>query len=175
MSATVYIGAGSNRGDRFGNLAAAWFSIRSMLNRPEHSSLWETAPLIVEDQPRFLNMVFSGVYSGSPLQLLGELQRIESENGRDRSREVFKGPRTLDLDILLFGDERIRSDRLILPHPGIHSRAFVLTPLLEVHPEEDPCNLEFRKSLQILGDQDIVCIRKRSDLNFWGDGATDDR
>jgi len=167
MSVEVYIGAGSNMGRRFGNLRAAWIGVQNFLEDPEFSSLWETAPLILEDQPEFLNMVFKGKYNGSSMSLLEKLQAIETDCGRDRKREVVKGPRTLDLDILLFGSETVSTDILELPHPGILSRSFVLTPLLEIYPGDGILAREFRQSLDQLSDQGIHCKRERSATDFW--------
>jgi len=88
----------------------------------------------VLDQPDFLNVVVAGDTELGPMELLERLQAIEAEFGRDRSRERHKGPRTLDIDILLHGSTIMQTAALTLPHPGIAERAFVLVPLLELEP-----------------------------------------
>jgi len=175
MPTDVYIGAGSNLDNRFKNLKAAWLGVQDFLEKPDFSSLWETAPLIVEDQPKFLNMVFRGVYRGSSMSLLERLQSLETSYGRDRSKEVPKGPRTLDLDILLFGRMTVHTDLLVLPHPEILNRSFVLTPLLEIYPEDSISADQYRQSLNGLSDQDIICRRKRTISNFWDLGEPDEQ
>ncbi|GAB1454963.1 hypothetical protein MASR2M48_02630 [Spirochaetota bacterium] len=87
------------------------------------------------DQPDFLNLVVTGSTSLSPTHLLARLQTIETAFGRDRSKERLKGPRTLDIDILLYANEVITSPELIIPHPGIKERAFVIVPLVEIAPD----------------------------------------
>lgn len=99
------------------------------------SSVYRTAPRYVLDQPDFLNVVVAGDTELDPLELLERTQAIEAEFGRDRSKERHKGPRTLDIDMLLHGDTILRTSALTLPHPGLAERAFVLVPLLEIAPE----------------------------------------
>lgn len=86
------------------------------------------------DQPDFLNLVVIGSTTLDPMELLQRTQAIEAEFGRDRSKERHKGPRTLDIDMLLYGTTIMESPSLTLPHPGITERAFVLVPLLELEP-----------------------------------------
>jgi 2-amino-4-hydroxy-6-hydroxymethyldihydropteridine diphosphokinase len=88
----------------------------------------------VVDQADFLNLVVCGYTGLSPRELLATVQGIEAEFGRDRSRERSKGPRTLDIDVLLYGDDALEIPELTLPHPGMLERAFVLVPLLELEP-----------------------------------------
>jgi 2-amino-4-hydroxy-6-hydroxymethyldihydropteridine diphosphokinase len=131
----VYVGLGSNLGDRAGNLLVG---VRGMLDAglpvARLSSVYETEPVGVMGQPRFLNMVaeLSGPLP-APEQLLARLLRIEYAAGR--TREVARGPRTLDLDLLLYGGHEQRTELLTLPHPRLHLRRFVLTPLAELIPE----------------------------------------
>jgi len=87
----------------------------------------------VTDQPAFLNAVARGMFEGDPLDLLDALLAIEAGQGRERRQRW--GPRTLDLDLLLFGDQVLAHERLTLPHPEMHRRAFVLEPLMELAPE----------------------------------------
>ncbi len=88
-------------------------------------------------QPKFLNAVFKGYCSLSPEELLAEIHKIEEKLGRDREKAGFKGPRPLDIDILLFGSSILTTDQLTIPHPGIKERLFVLHPLTEID-----CNLK---------------------------------
>jgi 2-amino-4-hydroxy-6-hydroxymethyldihydropteridine diphosphokinase len=135
MIQNAYVGLGSNLGDRAGYLLLA---VRGMLDAGldviRLSSIYETAPVENEDQPKFLNMVaeLRGSTLTRPDQLLARLLRIEYALGR--TRQVPLGPRTIDLDLLLFKDERVNTDFLKLPHPRLHLRRFVLVPLNELVP-----------------------------------------
>ena len=150
-------------GDRLGHLRAAAEQLDEILSEPEMSSVWETEPLIVEDQPRFLNMVFSGGWDGSPEDLLRQLWIIEDAEGRNRSGVRPKGPRPLDLDIILFGDRVIRTGMLTVPHPGVRDRAFVLVPLRELDPElRDPGDgVLYASLIDSIENQGIICYRNR--------------
>ena len=101
------------------------------------SSLYETAPIGMQDQPAFVNAVAEVASTLSPHEFLARLQAIEVQHGRLRNseREVKNGPRTLDLDILMFDEMQFSERGLTLPHPRMHERAFVLVPLLEIAPE----------------------------------------
>jgi 2-amino-4-hydroxy-6-hydroxymethyldihydropteridine diphosphokinase len=100
------------------------------------SSLYRTEPQIVRDQARFFNAALRcTIAETKPHALLSFLQGIEARNGRDRLSERPKGPRTLDLDIILFGRCRMASDELRIPHPAYRQRRFVLVPLLEIDPD----------------------------------------
>lgn len=129
---TVYLGLGSNLGDRLGNLRRALAMLAEIASIEAVSSVYETAPWGVKEQPRFLNAVCRARTSLSPERLLEELQRIEKALGRQRGERW--GPRPIDLDILFY-DELVRdTPELTLPHPLLHERAFVLVPLAEVAP-----------------------------------------
>jgi 2-amino-4-hydroxy-6-hydroxymethyldihydropteridine diphosphokinase len=133
--ARAYVGAGSNLGDRAGNLL---LGVRGMMSAGltvlRLSSVYETEPVGVEDeQPAYLNMVVElGRPLPPPLELLARLHRIEQDMGRRRVRPA--SARTLDLDLLLYGDARQETERLTLPHPRLHLRRFVLAPLAELAP-----------------------------------------
>ena len=101
------------------------------------SSLYETAPMGMQDQPAFINAVAEVVSTLSPHEFLARLQAIELQHGRLRNseREVKNGPRTLDLDILMFDEMQFSERGLTIPHPRMHERAFVLVPLQEIAPE----------------------------------------
>jgi len=130
---TVYIALGSNLGDRVENLLLARERIASPHVRlTRASSIYETAPREVLDQPWFLNQVVAAETTLFPRQLLARLLRIEREMGRQRT--VSKGPRVIDLDILLFGEAVIHAPGLEIPHPRMAERRFVLEPLAELAP-----------------------------------------
>ncbi|MCA1626494.1 MAG: 2-amino-4-hydroxy-6-hydroxymethyldihydropteridine diphosphokinase [Acidobacteria bacterium] len=133
----IYVGMGSNLGDRAGYLLLA---VRGMLDAglrvTRLSSIYETAPVDYLEQPHFLNMVaeLSVVDCAfTPEQLLARLLRIEYALGRRRG-DAPRGPRTVDLDLLLYGDERRETEFLTLPHPRLHLRRFALAPLVELAP-----------------------------------------
>jgi 2-amino-4-hydroxy-6-hydroxymethyldihydropteridine diphosphokinase len=103
------------------------------------SSIYETEPMYVSDQPRFLNIALCGTTALPAVQLLERCQAVERQLGRDRVRQQPKGPRVIDLDILLCGREVIHTGELEIPHPLMHERRFVLVPLLELEPRlRDP-------------------------------------
>jgi 2-amino-4-hydroxy-6-hydroxymethyldihydropteridine diphosphokinase len=129
----AYIGLGSNLGDREANLRAALGRLAE-LGEVRASSFRETDPVGVPDQPMFLNAA-AELSTGLPArELLDALLAIERDLGRDRSSERRWGPRTLDLDLLLYGDEVIEEPGLTVPHPRLAERQFVLEPLHEVAP-----------------------------------------
>ena len=130
----AYLALGSNLGDREANLARA----RELLETAEvritrASSIYETEPRDVVDQPWFLNQVMEVETSLLPRQLLKRVQKIEREMGRKRM--VDKGPRVIDLDILLYGTAVVRTPGLEIPHPRMAERRFVLEPMAELAPE----------------------------------------
>jgi 2-amino-4-hydroxy-6-hydroxymethyldihydropteridine diphosphokinase len=140
MEHFVVLGLGSNRGDSGAILTGAIETLRGVLKDPRAASVIETEPLYVRDQPRFLNTAVSGLCGLSPWELLARIHSIEASYGRDRKRERRYGERTLDIDILLFGDQVISDPpALEIPHPRLNERPFALEPLLELLPEcRDP-------------------------------------
>jgi 2-amino-4-hydroxy-6-hydroxymethyldihydropteridine diphosphokinase len=131
---TVYLSLGSNLGDREANLRHARERFRTdELCLLRESSIYETEPRDVPEQPWFLNQVVEVETSLLPRELLEKLQRIETEMGRKRT--IPKGPRTIDLDILLAGNAIITTPNLEIPHPRLADRRFVLEPLAELSPE----------------------------------------
>jgi 2-amino-4-hydroxy-6-hydroxymethyldihydropteridine diphosphokinase len=139
-AALVVLGLGSNRGDSPAILAGALEKLGGLLKNLRAAAFIETEPQYVPDQPRFLNTGACGLWGRSPRELLAALQALEAFYGRDRSRERRWGERTLDIDILLFGD-RIISEPPVLevPHPRLRERRFALGPLVELLPEaRDP-------------------------------------
>lgn len=133
----VYVSLGSNLGERAGNLL---LGVRGMMNAglcvSRLSSVYETEPVDVTEQPAFLNMVaeLTIEHPPSPEQVMARLLRIEYAMGRRRTG-LARGPRIIDLDLLLYGDEERATAFLILPHPRLHLRRFVLTPLAELAPQ----------------------------------------
>ena len=125
---------GSNLGDREAHLSRAERHIASFAHHLRRSGLYETAPLYNVNQPAFLNCVLEGYSEQSPRELLLQLQELELQLGRDRDMVGWKGPRTIDIDILLYGKLVVDSPDLAIPHPGICERKFVLVPLLELEP-----------------------------------------
>lgn len=131
--AKVLIALGSNMGDRKANIEKAIELMRARgINIQKVASLYETAPVGYTDQDWFVNTVASGETELSPEALLEVLQRIESE--LLRVRKIHWGPRTIDLDVLFYDDLEMVTEKLIIPHPRIKERAFVLIPLLELEP-----------------------------------------
>jgi 2-amino-4-hydroxy-6-hydroxymethyldihydropteridine diphosphokinase len=134
--AEVYIGLGSNLGDRVSHLAAARAAIHADVGRIiAESSLYDTNPWGPVPQGNYLNQVVKVSCTLAPRALLRKLHEIERAAGRDREREVRYGPRSLDLDILLYSGRTVDEDGLTIPHPRIGERAFVLVPLAEIVPD----------------------------------------
>lgn len=132
----AYISAGSNVGDRDEHLRQAVLALhdRDRIEVTGVSGVYETEPVGGVEQGRYLNLVVAVRTTLSPQDLLSVLQAIEAAHGRDRSAEQRWGPRPLDLDLILYDDVELDDPDLIVPHPRMHERAFVLVPLLEVHP-----------------------------------------
>jgi 2-amino-4-hydroxy-6-hydroxymethyldihydropteridine diphosphokinase len=131
----AYIALGSTLGDRVEMLSSAVGRLDRLGRVTEHSSIYETEPVGYRDQPAFLNAVVALETQLEPLPLLRGLLAIERELGRDRSHDLSKGPRTLDLDLLVMGDCVVADEELSLPHPALAQRRFVLAPLVEIAPE----------------------------------------
>nr|WP_235281860.1 2-amino-4-hydroxy-6-hydroxymethyldihydropteridine diphosphokinase [Methyloterricola oryzae] len=134
---TAYIGLGSNLEHPEDQLRSARKAIAALagLRELSISSLYRSAPMGPSDQPDYVNAVMAVSTTLEPLQLLDALQAIEQAQGRVRSGERW-GPRTLDLDLLLYGEQNIDLPRLNVPHPGLAQREFVLYPLAEIAPPQ---------------------------------------
>ncbi len=130
----VFIALGSNLGDRYENLRRALLHLEKILQINDRSSVYETPPWGVTDQPMFLNQVIRGSTELTPQELLKSLKGIEESMGRVKSRRF--GPRKIDLDILLFDDLELTSPDLVIPHIRMIERAFVLIPLAEIAPRQ---------------------------------------
>ena len=137
LSKTVYLSLGSNIGNREQHLSDALRLINDQqIVVTAQSSLYETEPQDVADQPWFLNLGVACKTCYFPLQLLHVLKRIEAELGRLRKSDTIRrGPRVIDLDILLYGSAIINTPELVIPHPRMLQRRFVLEPLLEIAPD----------------------------------------
>lgn len=131
--AEVFIALGSNLGDRAANLLKAEAALEPSVAIRSRSGVHETAPLYVTDQPPFLNRVLCGETDLAPRALLDYLKKIEENLGRIPSRRF--GPRLIDLDILYHGDNVVNEEDLVVPHPRIAERLFVLIPMAEIAPE----------------------------------------
>jgi 2-amino-4-hydroxy-6-hydroxymethyldihydropteridine diphosphokinase len=152
----VFLSLGSNLGDRRATLENALDRLEATatLRVSRRSSLYETAPVGKTDQPRFLNVVAEVETALSPEALLEAVQNVELALGRTRT--VRWGPRTLDIDILLYGDATIRTARLVVPHPEMTRRRFVIEPLLEIAPDLVlPDGRSIRDVLETVLDQDV--------------------
>lgn len=136
MICKAYLALGSNMGTRERNMSDAINLLAEIpgINVINISKVYETEPVGYVNQGNFLNMVISITTDKKPLELLAQLQRIENE--LKRRREIHWGPRTIDIDILLFGELEINLPDLIIPHPRMFERAFVLIPLKDVYEYE---------------------------------------
>lgn len=155
MENTAFISLGSNIGNRYDNITSA---IKRLISYPDinlvnYSSIYETDPVGYEDQDLFLNMVIEVQTALSAMELLNICLKTELELGR--KREIKWGPRTIDLDILTFNQENIETEKLIVPHPRMFERAFVMIPLLEIG------NKLLEASLEELPNKEGVRIWKR--------------
>jgi 2-amino-4-hydroxy-6-hydroxymethyldihydropteridine diphosphokinase len=147
----VFIGVGSNLGDKIGNCRKALNEIAAFAEIVKISSLYETEPVGNEEQPNFINCAAEIRTDLSPHELLTRLNQAENKLGR--VREEKWGPRTIDLDIIFYNDLVMRDNNLIIPHPRAHLRRFVLEPICEIapgfiHPELGVSVIELLKKLE---------------------------
>ena len=135
-NSTVYVGLGSNLDNPIHQVKQALLALDAIpaTHLRAHSALYRSKPLGPQNQPDYINAVAVLATQLPPLTLLSELQAIENKQGRVRATERW-GPRTLDLDMLLYDNKQLQGPRLTLPHPGLHERAFVLYPLCEIAPD----------------------------------------
>lgn len=149
----VLIGLGSNLSlkdfDSIHLLASACVLLQKFLKNLSPSSVYKTAPMYLENQNDFYNLVVGATFNGSPETLLEKLHIVENILGRNRALERRNGERTLDLDIELFGKEKLNSSTLIIPHERMLERAFVLKPFLELLSE----NADVKRSGQFLNNK----------------------
>jgi len=133
---TAYLSLGSNQGDRVANLRTAFLALQRLGNITASSSFYETEPVEYAQQPWFVNCAIALETDIEPQQLLTAVLNIEREMGRRRPTSPAKGPRLIDIDILLFGTSVMDTPDLKIPHPAMHERRFVLEPLAEIAPDE---------------------------------------
>jgi len=151
---TVYLSLGSNMGDREDNLKKALDFLSQRLRIEKASSLYDTEPVGKVDQPRFLNMVCRVFTTLGPKELLNTVKGIESKMGRFSAER--NAPRPIDIDILFYGDQIVETPELVIPHPRLTERAFVLIPLAEIapdlkHPVFGKTIMEFKQGVGIQG------------------------
>lgn len=133
MTHDVYIALGTNLGSRIENLRAALSLLSLNLERVAVSKVYETPPWGFADQPAFLNMALRAQTELAPTELLAKLKQAEVQIGRE---QTFRwGPRLIDLDILFYDDLVLDTPPLVVPHPRLHERAFVLVPLMDIAPD----------------------------------------
>jgi 2-amino-4-hydroxy-6-hydroxymethyldihydropteridine diphosphokinase len=149
---TVYLSLGSNLGDREATLRAAM----GRLDVRRASPIYETAPVDFAAQPFFLNMVVETATDLTPLQYLARTQAIERELGRVRG--IPKGPRAIDIDILMFDTRLVQNASLEVPHPRMHERRFVLVPFADLAPDlrHPVTGRTIREMLDALPEGDLV-------------------
>jgi 2-amino-4-hydroxy-6-hydroxymethyldihydropteridine diphosphokinase len=159
----VALGLGSNKGFKgrppVQILGAAVCELKKLLDGLEWSSVYRTRAMYYEDQDDFYNMAVLGLYKGeesegSALELLDAIHGIEARFGRDRSAEIRNGPRSLDIDIELYGSKKISAETLIVPHQRLKERAFVLVPLVEIL-AKDADNIKWKG----LGPKNILGLK----------------
>jgi 2-amino-4-hydroxy-6-hydroxymethyldihydropteridine diphosphokinase len=132
MTHIAYLALGTNLGDRLDNLRTAIAALAPEIDTLDESRVYETEPWGYADQPPFLNMALRAATELSPRGLLGRLKSLEATLGRIPT--FRNGPRLIDLDILFYDDLILETPPLIIPHPRLHARAFVLVPLAEIAP-----------------------------------------
>lgn len=160
----VYLGLGSNLGDRVGNLKSALERLSEKVAIKKISSIYETEPLYYTEQPMFFNAVIKGVTILDPLELLSLVKGIETDLGRQPG--FRNAPRIIDIDILFYGERIIRTDELTIPHPRITERAFVLVPLAEIAPRLVHPQLKKKTSDLLAGVNGMEGVRKIGELKL---------
>ena len=170
---TAYIALGSNLGNRAEALSSSISHLSRLGRVVALSSLYETEPVGYHDQPAFLNAVVALETQLESLPLLRGLLAIERQLGRDRSQGPLKGPRTLDLDLLMVGDWIVADEELSLPHPALAQRRFVLAPLAEIapglrHPESNRTMADLLALLPDEGENRVSAVRRLPANPCWG-------
>ncbi len=165
MDHQVILALGSNLGDRLANLGAAIAAMPPALRVERASSVYQTPPWGITDQPWFLNQVIRGSTALPPAELLTFLKELEQRIGRQPAARY--GPRLIDLDILFYDELILQTDKLTIPHPGLHSRAFVLVPLVEVAPDwiHPILGRSTAELLAMVDDSDIEPYRQKGGEN----------
>jgi 2-amino-4-hydroxy-6-hydroxymethyldihydropteridine diphosphokinase len=163
---SFFLSLGSNVGDRLEYLQLAVQALREVngIRIQNISGIYETDPVGYVDQPAFLNMVIEGETDFSATALLEEIMRIEQKLGR--KRDVRWGPRTIDIDILLYGTQIIQEANLEIPHPRMMDRSFVLVPLAEVASD---CLIPTGKDIYITPLELLAKVEDKSGVRKWKD------
>lgn len=167
MKELVVLGLGSNKAFEQKNkrllsgielLEEACRDLSTFIQEMKVSSVWKSAPMYVENQDFFYNMVVSGYYDGTPQKLLKKINAVEARWGRNRKKEFRNGPRTLDIDIEFYGERILKTEKLTIPHERITERAFVVFPLLEILPDsaDKVTGESFAAIAKRLSDQNVV-------------------
>ncbi|MFQ6057956.1 MAG: 2-amino-4-hydroxy-6-hydroxymethyldihydropteridine diphosphokinase [Anaerolineae bacterium] len=154
----VYLGLGSNLGDRQSNILQALQKLRAEISIEAVSSCYETEPVGYLDQPQFLNAVCVGTTDLTPRELFQFVKSIERKMGRQRTRRY--GPRLIDIDILFYDDLIVDLPDLVIPHPRLAERAFVLVPLAEIAPDKihPVLQLTAAELRQRVGEEGVVRV-----------------
>ncbi|MBN1799024.1 MAG: 2-amino-4-hydroxy-6-hydroxymethyldihydropteridine diphosphokinase [Spirochaetales bacterium] len=157
MTKNVFLSLGSNLGDRAENIETAIENLKQIGKDLRVSRIYESEPLYYTRQPRFLNAVVCGHFSLSAYKLLTYILKLENKLGRKRNTSQRYGPRFADIDILLYGNTLITQRKLIIPHPRMYERKFVILPLIEIAPTlRDPASGQlFWKYLLKIRDQGV--------------------
>lgn len=169
---TIYLSLGSNVGNREQMLQAAIDALNSGSLRVKRvSSVYETEPQELRNQRWFLNLVVEAETELFPRQLLARIAKIEQQLGR--SRAAAKGPRTIDIDILFYGNFKVDTPQLTIPHPRFSARRFVLAPMVELAPElRDPVTRRsMRDLLAATAQQAVKKVEFRITTEFSGPGG----
>ena len=170
MDNLVVLGLGSNRPwnsnpsiqgglvDCYNILKMAIAELGNVFASIQQASIYETEPIPKSSQNNFFNTAVSGFFKGSAEELLTRIHQIEAMFGRDRSKEIRWGERSLDIDILLFGDKVLNTQALTIPHPRLEERRFALEPLLELIPEavSPKTGVPYREICDTLPEQGVV-------------------
>lgn len=166
----IILSLGSNQGNRLEYLKQAIKELLKCTTGACISSVYSTEPQDFKQQADFLNLVYVAQYNKDAEDLLEKTQSIEYKLGRHRHKAIPKGPRTIDIDILAFGEHVIQTNTLIVPHPAMKKRQFVLIPLLEVLPNyaEPITKIPYKTYLEQLEDQGVQKYCSVRELNLEG-------
>lgn len=162
--ATIYLSLGSNLGDRQNYLRLALEELKKIGTIEAVSSVYATEPVDYREQPWFLNIAIKMTTTKSAPELLADIHKIEGRLGRERS--VLFGPRTIDIDILLYDTVVLNTEALTLPHPRLTERRFVLTPMAEIAPDVVHPVLKKNMTLLLTELTEVRGVEKQSDLSL---------